>query len=67
MLDHSTPSAGLEYMKSLGINPSRRDFATGAVGWMTWDFEKAKPICVYDKPSACVDRLQSLQEQLPTM
>jgi alkanesulfonate monooxygenase SsuD/methylene tetrahydromethanopterin reductase-like flavin-dependent oxidoreductase (luciferase family) len=59
--------SGLEYMKSLGIDPTRPDFATGAVGWMTWDFEKAKSICIYDEPEACVERLQSLQEQLPTM
>jgi hypothetical protein len=34
---------------------------------MTWDFDKAKRICIYDEPAACVDRLQALQEQLPTM
>ena len=60
-------AAGLEYMKSLGIDPARPDFATGAVGWMTWNFEKAKSICIYDEPEACVERLQGLQEQLPTM
>jgi alkanesulfonate monooxygenase SsuD/methylene tetrahydromethanopterin reductase-like flavin-dependent oxidoreductase (luciferase family) len=60
-------AAGLEYLKSLGIDPTRPDFATGAVGWMTWDFEKAKHICIYDEPAACMERLQSQQEQLPTM
>lgn len=34
---------------------------------MTWDFEKAKSICIYDEPEVCVERLQSLQAQLPTM
>lgn len=60
-------AAGLEYMKSLGIDPSRPDFATGAVGWMTWDFDRAKEVCIYDEPAACVERLQELQEKLPTM
>jgi alkanesulfonate monooxygenase SsuD/methylene tetrahydromethanopterin reductase-like flavin-dependent oxidoreductase (luciferase family) len=58
---------GVTYMKSLGIDPSKPDFATGAVGWMTWDFDKANSVCIYDEPAACVDRLQSLQEQLPGM
>jgi hypothetical protein len=60
-------AAGLEYVKSLGIDPTRPDFATAAVSWMTWDFEKAKHICIYDEPAACIERLQNLQEQLPTM
>lgn len=60
-------AAGLEYMKSLGIDPSRRDFATGAVGWMTWDFDRAKEVCIYDDVEGCVERLQALTEQLPTM
>ena len=34
---------------------------------MTWDFAKAREICIYDAPAACVERLQSLQEQLPSM
>jgi hypothetical protein len=34
---------------------------------MTWDFAKAKDLCIYDEPAACVERLQSLQEQLPPM
>ena len=58
---------GLAYMKSMGMDPTRPDFATGATGWMTWDFAKAKRICIYDEPAACVERLQALQEQLPTM
>ncbi|MCH8110168.1 MAG: LLM class flavin-dependent oxidoreductase [Chloroflexi bacterium] len=60
-------AAGLEYMKSLGIDSSRPDFATGAVGWMTWNFDRAKEVCIYDEPSACVERLLELREQLPTM
>jgi len=31
------------------------------------DFAKAKEICIYDEPAACVERLQCLQEQLPSM
>ena len=58
---------GIAFMKSLGIDAARPDFTTGAVGWMTWDFAKAKEICIYDEPTACVERLQSLQEQLPPM
>jgi alkanesulfonate monooxygenase SsuD/methylene tetrahydromethanopterin reductase-like flavin-dependent oxidoreductase (luciferase family) len=63
----SDTTAGLAYMQSLGIDPSRPDFSTGAVGWMTWDFARAKEVCIYDEPAACVERLQSLQEQLPSM
>ena len=63
----SDKTAGLERMKRMGIDPSQPDFATGAVGWMTWDFDKACEICIYDEPEACVDRLQHLQEQLPTL
>jgi len=58
---------GIAFMKSLGIDAARPDFTTGAVGWMTWDFAKAKEICIYDEPAACVERLQSLQAQLPPM
>ena len=58
---------GLAYMKSMGIDPSQPNFSTGAIGWMTWDFERALEICIYDEPEACVERLQELQEQLPTM
>jgi alkanesulfonate monooxygenase SsuD/methylene tetrahydromethanopterin reductase-like flavin-dependent oxidoreductase (luciferase family) len=58
---------GIAFMKSLGIDAARPDFTTGAVGWMTWDFAKAKEICIYDEPAACVQRLQCLQEQLPLM
>jgi len=58
---------GIAFMKSLGIDAARPDFTTGAVGWMTWDFAKAKEICLYDEPAACVERLQCLQEQLPSM
>jgi len=47
-------------MKSLGIDASRPDLTTGAVGWTTWDFAKAKEICIYDELTACVERLQSL-------
>jgi hypothetical protein len=54
-------------MKSLGLDASRPDFTTGAVGWMTWDLAKAKEICIYDEPTACVERLQCLQEQFPSM
>jgi hypothetical protein len=63
----SDTAAGLAYMQSLGIEASRPDFATGAVGWMTWDFARAREVCIYDEPAACVERLQSLQEQLPGM
>ncbi len=59
--------AGIARMKSLGIDPSVPDFATGAVGWMTWDFARAKEVCIYDEPAACVERLRALQERLPTM
>jgi alkanesulfonate monooxygenase SsuD/methylene tetrahydromethanopterin reductase-like flavin-dependent oxidoreductase (luciferase family) len=58
---------GVAFMNSLGIDQSRPDFTTGAAGWMTWDFAKAKELCIYDEPSACVERLQQLQEQLPSM
>jgi hypothetical protein len=34
---------------------------------MTWDFARAQEVCIYDEPAACVERLQSLQEQLPDM
>ena len=34
---------------------------------MTWDFARAKEVCIYGEPEACVERLQSLREQLPTM
>ena len=54
-------------MKSLGIDASRPDFTTGALGWMTWNFAKAKEIYIYDGPTACVEHLQCLQEQLPSM
>lgn len=50
-------AAGLEYMKSLGIDPTRPDFATGAVGWMTWDFDKARTLCISDESAARVERL----------
>ncbi|MCH7787632.1 MAG: hypothetical protein IIC22_08990, partial [Chloroflexi bacterium] len=60
-------AAGLEYLKSLGIDSSRPDFATGAVGWMTWNFDRAIEVCIYDEPAACVERLLELREQLPTM
>lgn len=59
-------AAGLNYMHSLGIDAARPDFATGAAGWMTWDFDRAKTVCIYDEPAACVDRLQRLQEELPS-
>ena len=59
--------AGVEFMRRLGIDPSRPDFSTGAVGWMTWDFARASEVCIYDEPSVVVDRLLSLQEQLPGM
>lgn len=58
-------AGGIAFMQSMGIDPARPDFSTGAAGWMTWDFAKAKTICIYDEPAACVDRLQALQEQLP--
>ena len=63
----SDTAAGLSYMQSLGLDPSRPDFATGAVGWMTWDFARAREVCIYDEPAACVERLQSLRAQLPAM
>ncbi len=59
--------AGIAYIKSFGSDPNKADFTTGATGWMMWDFEKAKTMCLYDEPSACVDYLQRLQEELPTM
>ena len=59
--------AGRELMRRRGIDPSHPEFATGAVGWMTWDFAKAIEVCVYDEPSACVERLQALKEGLPTL
>ena len=34
---------------------------------MTWDFARVSQVCIYDEPSACVERLQSLQDQLPGM
>ncbi len=59
--------AGLKFMRRRGIDPTQPDFATGAVGWMTWDFARATEVCIYDEPSACVERLQTLKEQLPTL
>ena len=59
--------AGIALMRSRGIDPSVPEFSIGAVGWMTWDFARAAEVCIYDEPSACVERLHSLQEQLPTM
>lgn len=58
---------GLALMKRMGVDPSRTDFATGAVGWQTWDFERAKEVCIYDDVSGCIERLQELQERMPTM
>jgi hypothetical protein len=52
-------------MKNLGIDASQPDATTGAVGWTPWDFAKAKESCISDKPTACVERLQCLQEQFP--
>ena len=63
----SDREAGREFMRRRGIDPTQPDFATGAVGWMTWDFLKATEVCIYDEPSACVERLQALKEQLPTL
>ncbi len=63
----SDAAAGIEYMKSLGIDPSEPNFSTGAIGWMTWGYDRVLEVCIYDEPSACVERLQSLQAQLPTM
>ena len=58
---------GLALMKRMGVDPSRADFATGAVGWQTWNFERAKEVCIYDDVSGCIERLQELQERMPTM
>lgn len=49
------------------IGSTRHNFATGVGGWATWNFDEALKNSIYDDPSACVERLQSLQEQLPTM
>lgn len=35
----------------MGVGPSKPDFATGAVCWMTWDFASASEVCIYDEPS----------------
>ncbi len=59
--------AGYERLKQMGFDPNTPDFATGAVGWMSWNFDRACEVAIYDEPAACVDRLQSLQEQLPGM
>jgi hypothetical protein len=32
-----------------------------------WGLAQAKEICIYDEPAACVECLQCLQEQLPSM
>ena len=58
---------GIRIMRSMGVEPSTTDFATGATGWATWSFDLAAELCIYDEPSACVERLQELQEKLPTM
>ena len=34
---------------------------------MSWDSARACEVAIYDDSSACVERLQSLQEQLPGM
>ena len=60
-------AAGYERLKQMGFDPTTPDFATGAVGWMSWDFDRACEVAIYDEPAACVDRLQSLQAQLPGM
>jgi alkanesulfonate monooxygenase SsuD/methylene tetrahydromethanopterin reductase-like flavin-dependent oxidoreductase (luciferase family) len=60
-------AAGIEYMRSMGIDPSKPDFTTGATGWMTWDYARAKEVCIYDSPEGCVDRLLELKEAIPTL
>ncbi len=32
-----------------------------------WDFEKAKTMCLYDEPAACIDYFQRLRDELPSM
>ncbi len=49
------------------VGTSRHSFASGVGGWATWSFEDALRYSIYDDPSGCVERLQSLQEQLPGM
>jgi alkanesulfonate monooxygenase SsuD/methylene tetrahydromethanopterin reductase-like flavin-dependent oxidoreductase (luciferase family) len=49
------------------VGTSRHSFTTGVGGWATWDFEEALRNCIYDDPAGCVERLQSLREQLPGM
>ncbi len=49
------------------IGTTRHSFTTGVGGWATWNFDEALRNCIYDDPEGCVERLQSLQERLPTM
>lgn len=58
---------GISLMKRMGVDPSRPDFATGAVGWQTWNFERAKEVCIYEDVSGCIERLQEMQENMPSM
>jgi len=49
------------------VGTTRHSFTSGVGGWATWDFEEALRNCIYDDPAGCVERLQSLQQQLPGM
>jgi alkanesulfonate monooxygenase SsuD/methylene tetrahydromethanopterin reductase-like flavin-dependent oxidoreductase (luciferase family) len=49
------------------VGTSRHNFTTGVGGWATWNFDEAVQNSIYDDPAGCVEKLQALQEQLPTM
>ncbi len=49
------------------VGTTRHSFTSGVRDWTTWDFEEARSNCIYDEPMSCVERLESLQTQLPGM
>ena len=49
------------------IGTSRHSFASGVRDWQSWDFQEATRHSVYDDPAGCIERLGSLQDQLPNM
>ena len=63
----SDVAEGLEYMESIGVDPSNSERMPGAIRWTIWPFDKTVQMCVYDDPEGCIEQLQSLREQLPTI
>ena len=63
----SDATAGVDYLRSLGFDTSNPESVPGAIGWMMWDLDRVLEVCIYDEPAACVEGLQRLREQLPSM